>query len=112
MIHFKKVKRKCGVRGCRNTESFHLSCRREFGNSVIICRECLAAALKATASEEHTADKQKPVEETGAVEETEVAEETGFICPGCGKSFGTEKGLKTHIRHCGDADLNGDGNAD
>ena len=47
MIHFKKVKRKCGVRGCKNTASHHLSRSREFGNSVIICADCLKEALSA-----------------------------------------------------------------
>lgn len=45
----KKFKRKCDVRGCKNTaDVFLISKRREMGNTVAICRECLQEALKAT----------------------------------------------------------------
>ena len=44
-MNVKRVKRICGVRGCKNTESFALSKFREMGNSVIICKECLKNAL-------------------------------------------------------------------
>ena len=44
-MNVKRVKRICGVRGCKNTDSFALSCYREMGNSVIICKECLKNAL-------------------------------------------------------------------
>lgn len=61
MFYVKKIKRKCGVRGCKNTESYAISKSREMGNSIIACRECLAEAL-------NTIDEQnKPV--TPVVEE-------------------------------------------
>lgn len=41
----KKVKRKCSVRGCKNTECFAISRTREIGNTVIICKSCLGNAL-------------------------------------------------------------------
>lgn len=44
-MNVKKIKRICGVRGCKNTESFALSKFREMGNSVIICKDCLKDAL-------------------------------------------------------------------
>lgn len=44
----RKVKRKCNVRGCRNTDCFSISHTREAGNSVIICKDCLSSALIAT----------------------------------------------------------------
>lgn len=44
-MNVKRVKRICGVRGCKNTDSFALSRYREMGNSVIICKECLKNAL-------------------------------------------------------------------
>lgn len=47
-MNVKKIKRKCGVRGCKNTESFIISKTREMGNSVIMCRDCMLEALKAT----------------------------------------------------------------
>ena len=43
----KKVKRKCGVRGCRNTDTYSISLTREAGNSIIICRDCLEKAIDA-----------------------------------------------------------------
>lgn len=41
----KRVKRKCSVRGCKNTECFAISRNREVGNTVIICKDCLIDAL-------------------------------------------------------------------
>lgn len=41
----KKVKSKCMVKGCKNTDCFTLTAGREFGNSVIICGSCLKSAL-------------------------------------------------------------------
>lgn len=57
-MNFKQVKRKCGVRGCKNTVSFHISRTREIGNSVIICKECLQEALTAIS------EKTEPTEPT------------------------------------------------
>jgi hypothetical protein len=45
-MYIKKIKRICGVRGCKNTDSFALSKTREMGNSVIICKDCLKDALQ------------------------------------------------------------------
>lgn len=47
-MNVKKIKRKCGVRGCKNTASFIISKTREMGGSVIMCRECMIEALKST----------------------------------------------------------------
>ncbi len=47
-MNVKKIKRKCGVRGCKNTASFVISKTREMGGSIIMCRECMADALKST----------------------------------------------------------------
>lgn len=44
-MYARKIKRKCGVRGCRNTDSYAISRVSEPGNSVIICKDCLKAAL-------------------------------------------------------------------
>lgn len=43
----RQVKRKCSVRGCKNTECFAISRTRELGNTVIICKKCLGNAIKA-----------------------------------------------------------------
>ena len=45
-MHIKKIKRICGVRGCKNTEVYAISKSRDMGNSVIICKECLKDALE------------------------------------------------------------------
>ena len=47
-MNVKLIKRKCGVRGCKNTASFVISKTREMGGSIIMCRECMADALKST----------------------------------------------------------------
>lgn len=49
-MNVRKIKRKCGVRGCKNVESFVISKTREMGNSIIMCRDCMAEALKSTES--------------------------------------------------------------
>lgn len=45
----KRFKKKCDVRGCKNTtEVFLISKRREMGNTVAMCRDCLKEALAET----------------------------------------------------------------
>lgn len=45
----KKFKKKCGVRGCKNiSDVFIVSRRREMGNTIAMCRQCMVDALKAT----------------------------------------------------------------
>lgn len=45
----KKFKKKCGVRGCKNiSDVFIISRRRELGNTIAMCRECMIDALRAT----------------------------------------------------------------
>ena len=39
-MYLRKVKRKCSIRGCKNTDCFSVSKSRESGNSVIICASC------------------------------------------------------------------------
>lgn len=46
-MYVKQVKRKCSVRGCKNTDCFAISRTREVGNTVIICKSCLGKALGA-----------------------------------------------------------------
>ena len=57
-MYTRKVKRKCGVRGCRNTVSYALSKTREMGNSVIICEDCLKASLDAIEEAENLTFKE------------------------------------------------------
>ena len=61
MIYAKKVKRKCSVRGCKNTECFAISKSREIGNSVIICKSCLQEALGAVGEIDPKTKKNIPV---------------------------------------------------
>ena len=43
----KLLKRKCSVRGCKNTDTYAISLTREFGNSVIMCKSCAAKVVGA-----------------------------------------------------------------
>ncbi len=43
----RQVKRKCNVRGCKNTDCFAISRTREIGNTVIACKSCLGEAFGA-----------------------------------------------------------------
>lgn len=46
-MNVRRVKRKCGVRGCKCTDSYAISLAGEVGNTVIICKSCLGKALGA-----------------------------------------------------------------
>lgn len=46
-MYVKKLKRKCSVRGCSNTDTYSISHSSEAGNTVIICKSCLGKALSA-----------------------------------------------------------------
>lgn len=75
-MYVKKIKRKCGVRGCKNTETYAISKSREMGNSIIACKDCLMDAL-ATIEEQN-----KPIEgfkEATAVEESPAVEEAEAV---------------------------------
>ena len=45
-MYAKRLKRKCMVRGCKNTDTYSISHTRESGNSVIICIDCLIGGIK------------------------------------------------------------------
>ena len=58
----KKFKKKCGVRGCKNiSDVFIISRRREMGNTIAMCRECMADALKATEGYVEEVKARKPI---------------------------------------------------
>ena len=79
-MYIRQVKKKCGVRGCANTETFAIAkTRSEIGN-IYICASCLAEALSGVdeAREAH-AERQKLIANSkppalffSAVPETEV----------------------------------------
>lgn len=82
-MKIKKIKKKCEVRGCKNTDTYSLTNTNEFGNSVIICEECLKKAVKAVAEYDPSAEKKTvsvlppPLFFHGGIEKTvENAEET------------------------------------
>lgn len=61
-MYVKKVKRICGVRGCKNTHNVYaLSKSREMGNSVIMCRDCMKDAFDST---ENYVEPRPPRRET------------------------------------------------
>lgn len=142
-MYVRKVKRKCGVRGCKSFEAFAISKTREPGNSIIICRECLKDANKSVTEmkpneknnirkrstgevpglffnkqvfaeiekdevyekeEQNSSNKEYDLEAES--DKTEISDnqteekEDVFKCPGCGKVFESEKGLKSHLRYC------------
>ena len=82
-MYVRKVRRKCGVRGCRHTTSFAISLTSEVGRSVIICEDCLRKA-----SAELGMVPAEPEAAAGAEE---------FICPHCGQVCKSEIGLQKHI---------------
>lgn len=84
----KKIKRICGVRGCKNTANVYaLSKTREMGNSVIMCSDCMKDALASIENLEvavpSVAEKEpEPVEVIETVTEAShisVAEDTVTI---------------------------------
>ncbi len=57
----KRFKRKCSVRGCNNTTDVYLvSKRREMGNTIGICTDCLKEAMQ---SIEHYTEPPKVIRE-------------------------------------------------
>lgn len=57
-MNIRKVRRKCSVRGCKNTDCFAISKVNEVGNSVIICDSCLKEGLEAVSG--YIPEKKKP----------------------------------------------------
>lgn len=58
-MNAKKVKRMCTVKGCTNTDCYAISKLSEYGG-VIICKDCLQAALKAVENGGKSETKRKP----------------------------------------------------
>lgn len=58
-MYVKKLKRKCGVRGCKNTDTYAVSHTRESGNSIIICKECAKKIVEAIEKYEREQPKTK-----------------------------------------------------
>lgn len=45
MMFIRKVYRQCDVSGCRNKNCYAVSGYREFGNSIIVCEDCIKEIL-------------------------------------------------------------------
>ena len=114
MIYLRQVKRKCSVRGCKNTDCYAVSRTREVGNTVIICKNCLGMALNAVDEiDPKTRSNVPPVDNNDVpplffnakVKKTEAeeakakteAKET-FVCPECGKICASKIGLQSHVK--------------
>lgn len=89
-MNVKKIKRKCDVRGCGNTDSFCISRSRELGGSVIICKRCLSEALEELSPP--TEAETTPAD----IEEQEADGDKVFKCEKCGKEYKSAAGLKKH----------------
>lgn len=101
----KKFKRKCDVRGCKNTANVYiLSKYKDIGNSIAICKDCLKEAQAMIDAKENVtlssvADvkpepveviEEKPTEDNDIVAEDTVAEEP-IVAP---KKSGSKKNIK------------------
>ncbi len=91
MMKVKKVKRKCMVRGCKNTDCYAVSHSSEVGNSIIICKECAAEIAPAIAEFEKQNPKQAEKKAASAPPplfyntETEVAPQAEKATPDDGQ---------------------------
>lgn len=123
-MNFKRVKRKCFVRGCKNTDCFHISRNREIGNSVIICKECLRDALESVCNakplekqrlesppalffSQKQGQAEKEQNNISHEKSEEVNQETEnshgemqLVCQKCGKQYKTEKAYLVHCKKC------------
>ncbi|NLB82447.1 MAG: hypothetical protein GX800_12750 [Clostridiaceae bacterium] len=110
-MYAKRLKRKCMVRGCKNTDTYSISHTRESGNSVIICIDCLIGGIKSAKKAEKSPKVEyvptKPPElffgtaiaaPAPAPVEDEIEEK--FICERCGRECATKAGLINHVRAC------------
>lgn len=92
-MNFRKVKRQCSVRGCRNMNCYHIAKTREVGYSVIICPDCLKDAIKSIEETEKLKEENNaPKEKSNKVKE--------FVCEKCGKVYKKEQAYLTHIGQC------------
>lgn len=64
MFKVKRVKRKCNVLGCRHTDCYALTALGEYGNSVVICKDCLEKALDCINEREKAVQKPNLIEKT------------------------------------------------
>ena len=58
-MYYRRIKRKCNVRGCKNTDAYAISLTSEVGNTVTICKRCLENALQSIEEGKPVPEKQK-----------------------------------------------------
>lgn len=74
----KKVKRKCDVRGCRNTDCYSISYCSESGSTIIICAGCIAKANELINGKSNPPEKkaskpaEKPAEKPSKTEKSDA----------------------------------------
>ena len=111
-MNVKKIKRKCGVKGCRNTETYTISKVRDFGDTVLICESCLKESLEAIKNY----GKEPPKKEAapppnmfyshlttpsnGTLRTASPTPAGEFVCPKCGKEYKTKLNLSNHVKKC------------
>ena len=85
MVVLKKIRRVCGVKGCRERDSYNVSASNEFGASVVMCADCITGAYEAlqeikrseaALAEEATELELKITEAEPEITEAEPVEET------------------------------------
>lgn len=80
-MYIRKVSKQCDVSGCRNKNCYAVSGYREFGNSIIVCEDCIKEILniltnadfeskKVVSSDDVAAKSVAPVAESVAEPET------------------------------------------
>ena len=107
-MNVRKIKKKCMVKGCRNVDTYTISKIRDYGNSVLICPECLQSALKAIKSGSSSGEpKQQPTPDeplfynhlTQLPQPQEAVAEK-HICSKCGRECSSKSGLQSHEKAC------------
>ncbi len=116
-MHIRPIHRICDVRGCRNKDCYTLTMTREYGNSVIICKDCLNAALKAINNGDfgvkdtakmpppplffniaaHNADTNNATNNDTNVDTDNDTNNDTYTCKQCGKSYHSMAALNRHI---------------
>ena len=117
-MYVKKIKRKCSMPGCKNTDTYSVSKGQGYNNPVIICEECalgIIEVIEATAvgaaicrppvNTEHKplfyGHLTMPAAEDEKVElPPEIKTAVMYKCSKCGREFTTAAGKANHERAC------------
>lgn len=84
-MNIRKVRKKCMMRGCKNTDTYAISKTREFGG-VIICKECISSASNEIEVLEKPKKKADEKKKSGANDpKKDVKNDTGVVNQGEGE---------------------------